>query len=55
MKNHKPNRSLMLAAIAATAISVHPGHVLAGTEPSKKTVVEEAPAEKGAPLPLHNI
>lgn len=51
MKTHK----LLSAAIAASVFILNPGHVLGGTEAAKKTVVEEEVAEKGPPLPLHNI
>lgn len=50
------DQKLLLAALAAFTLALQPGHALAGTESAKKTVVEqEAPAEKGDPLPLHNI
>lgn len=52
MKNYK----LLSAAMAVSLIAFQPGNVLGGTESSKKTIVEEVPAaEKGDPLPLHNI
>lgn len=51
MKAHK----LLFAAAAASLLAVVPADVRAGTESAKKTVVEETPAEKGPPLPLHNI
>ncbi len=48
------NQKLLFAATAAVLLAVQPGIVFGGTESSKKTVVEEAPA-KNPPLPLHNI